>query len=330
MRFTSLLSILLVALVATRVFAEEEVDEDQSPVLYRYDGSVLHLEAGAILTEENISLAAQPETRWLLIMYAPWCSFSRVFLAHYESLVALLRLRDRSLRVATVNADAEERLITRFSIESFPAIFYIDNGVVRRYDDVLSNNDVITWVGSDKRFKVPALEGFRNPYGWQRMFMAQARLCIAKIYRFFRDLANELHVDLPVLMAAIAGVCVLIFFALLIVFVVKNSDSLVTELSTPTVKTPSKKPQKKTTPEAEKKQEKVEEKKEEEEKEEEKEEEEVKEEEKEEVKEVEKEEKEEKEEEEASEGNVIAVDSKKPAPASNNGSSLRKRKAKKV
>jgi len=297
-----------------------------------------------------------------LILYAPWCEYSRLFLAHYPSLVTLVRLFNRDIKVATVNVDAEERLITRFDLESFPVLFYIEDGTVRRYDEALSNKAVVEWFESGNYKKAPLREGMNNPFGWQRIAMGHARLCIAKVYRFFRDTAGQMKLDVPVLTAIVAGVAATGFAVALCIFVVKNAENLVSDIPETSEKKPEKKPKKKEekkekktenkpkkkveeeekpapapAPEPEPEPEEEEEEEEEvveeeeqvEEKKEEEEEEKPKEEEKKEEEEPKEEVKEEKPKEEPEEekptGQVISVDSKKPKPASGG---LRNRKRK--
>ena len=148
------LSVLGIIAASDDVVVHPEAQPDGSspewrPVDYDVDGLLQ-------LTSANFS-SARAAHSLLVAFHAPWCSHCRAFLPIFASAADHLLERGRPVRLATVDAIAEEALADEFEIEGYPTILWLGAADGRRREFAARGNaraeQIVSWV--EKRLRSP-------------------------------------------------------------------------------------------------------------------------------------------------------------------------------
>merc|ERR1719331_2127569 len=85
----------------------------------------------AVLTDGNFedALLDTEKRVWMIEFYAPWCAHCKALAPKYEEAATKVT----SLRFAKVDATAHKLYASKFKVTGYPSIFWVRNGVERRY-----------------------------------------------------------------------------------------------------------------------------------------------------------------------------------------------------
>ncbi|OWZ10235.1 Protein disulfide-isomerase domain [Phytophthora megakarya] len=100
--------------------AEHEENERKS--------AVVHLSTTAF--EEQVLNSKDP---WLIKFYAPWCGHCKRLAPTWNKLSRTLKENGSTVKVAKVDCTAHRRVCSRFGVNGYPSLFYINDGQVYRY-----------------------------------------------------------------------------------------------------------------------------------------------------------------------------------------------------
>ncbi|ETP52507.1 protein disulfide-isomerase domain [Phytophthora nicotianae P10297] len=100
--------------------AEHEENERKS--------AVVHLTTTSF--EEQVLPGKDP---WLIKFYAPWCGHCKRLAPTWNKLSRILKENGSNVRVAKVDCTVHRRVCSRFGVNGYPSLFYINDGQVYRY-----------------------------------------------------------------------------------------------------------------------------------------------------------------------------------------------------
>ncbi|CAH0476285.1 unnamed protein product [Peronospora belbahrii] len=99
---------------------EQDENERKSAVVY----------LTTVLFEEQVLGSKEP---WLIKFYAPWCGHCKRLAPTWNKLSRTLKENGSKTQVAKVDCTVHRRVCSRFGVNGFPSLYYINNGQVYRY-----------------------------------------------------------------------------------------------------------------------------------------------------------------------------------------------------
>ncbi|KAL3658840.1 hypothetical protein V7S43_016206 [Phytophthora oleae] len=108
--------------VAQRKAAAAEHEENERK------SSVVHLTTASF--EDQVLNSKEP---WLIKFYAPWCGHCKRLAPTWNKLSRTLKENDSKVSVAKVDCTVHRRVCSRFGVNGYPSLFYINDGQVYRY-----------------------------------------------------------------------------------------------------------------------------------------------------------------------------------------------------
>ena len=108
--------------------------------------SEFHKEDGILVLTPDLFGKAYKKYHHLLVeYYAPWCGICKNFAPQYVQLVKILKRTVPGIELAKVDCDAHKEFCQSQGVESYPSIFYYDNGTERKYDERPNLEGMIKW-----------------------------------------------------------------------------------------------------------------------------------------------------------------------------------------
>ena len=99
-----------------------------------------------ILTEDTFQTAIDNNEFILVDFYASWCPPCQRLAPEYTKAAAALVEKGSSIKLAKVDAEAEQALSERFEIEGFPTLKYFRSGESIEYEGGRTEEDIVAWV----------------------------------------------------------------------------------------------------------------------------------------------------------------------------------------
>ncbi|RLN54265.1 hypothetical protein BBJ29_003679 [Phytophthora kernoviae] len=100
--------------------AEQEENERKSAVLSLTTATF----------EEQVLNSKEP---WMIKFYAPWCGHCKRLAPTWNKLSRALKESGSTTRVAKVDCTVHRRICSRFGVNGYPSLFYINDGNVYKY-----------------------------------------------------------------------------------------------------------------------------------------------------------------------------------------------------
>ena len=113
------------------------------------------------LTIANFDPLLANGSRWLVMVYAPWCGHCRRMAPQLEAVAAAYAGPAGGIAVGKVDGTTEVALSVRFMLGAFPLIFSVDGGALRYYDGPRSEAGLRDYLDGD--YAETAALGWLNP-----------------------------------------------------------------------------------------------------------------------------------------------------------------------
>ncbi|CAE7709618.1 P4HB, partial [Symbiodinium sp. KB8] len=97
-----------------------------------------------VLTNDNFDEAIKQHDPLLVEFYAPWCGHCKRLAPAYAAAAATLK--NDGLRIAKVDATAEEKLARTYGIQGFPTLKFFKGGNPSDYSGGRSEQEIVNWV----------------------------------------------------------------------------------------------------------------------------------------------------------------------------------------
>jgi len=141
----------------------------------------------------NLTRATLDDVRqgdWVLVIVAQWCGYSQSVVGMLPSLSYNLK----QTQVAVIDGEEDPSVYIQFSLDSFPFICYVHNGVIYPFDDIPTWERIMKW-GYGEWSKATPLTGFRNPFGWQMTLLGAIVHFLWIVYDFIVSSAAVYHIS---------------------------------------------------------------------------------------------------------------------------------------
>jgi len=99
-----------------------------------------------VLTEDTFQAAVDSNEFILVDFYASWCPPCQRLAPEYAKAAATLAGKGSAIKLAKVDAEAEQALSERFEIEGFPTLKYFRSGEPIEYEGGRTEEEIVAWV----------------------------------------------------------------------------------------------------------------------------------------------------------------------------------------
>ncbi|CAF0889912.1 unnamed protein product [Adineta ricciae] len=126
---------------------------------------------------------------WMVEFYAPWCSACQKFQPVWNDFSTATSSQD--LNVASVNIEQYSVLSSRFRIAQLPTVFYVRDGVFRKYEGERSLKSLKAYIDNEEWQKTEPIPSYLAPNGFWMSFAASSANVPELIKEFFTSLQDE-------------------------------------------------------------------------------------------------------------------------------------------
>lgn len=99
------------------------------------------------LTSANFDeLVKKSKDSWIIKFYAPWCGHCKRLTPTWHRLSKALQDSGSSTKVAKVDCTVHRRVCSRFGVQGYPSLFYINDGVVYKYQQSRTLNSFLDFL----------------------------------------------------------------------------------------------------------------------------------------------------------------------------------------
>lgn len=99
------------------------------------------------LTSANFDeLVKESKDPWIIKFYAPWCGHCKRLAPTWHRLSKALQDSGSSTKVAKVDCTVHRRVCSRFGVQGYPSLFYINDGVVYKYQQSRTLNSFLDFL----------------------------------------------------------------------------------------------------------------------------------------------------------------------------------------
>ncbi|OTF78904.1 protein disulfide-isomerase A4-like protein, partial [Euroglyphus maynei] len=104
------------------------------------------IESVITLTAANFDDTIESESLILVQFYAPWCGHCKRLKPEYERAARRLLEREKPIKLAKVDATAEQELAQRFEVKGYPTLFIFRNGKKSIYKGPRDENGIVDFM----------------------------------------------------------------------------------------------------------------------------------------------------------------------------------------
>jgi protein disulfide-isomerase A1 len=99
-----------------------------------------------VLTPQNFGNAYKQYPHLFVEYYAPWCAICKNFAPQYIQLVKILKRIVSGIELAKLDCEEHKEFCQNQGVTGYPTLMYYDNGVIRKFDERPSLDNVLTWI----------------------------------------------------------------------------------------------------------------------------------------------------------------------------------------
>ena len=157
-----------------------------------------HLEP-VVLTSRNYGGHTSDGNVWLVEIYAPWCGHCVSFEPTYKEIAEAYhrstgsddddaldeeKKKKSGIKVGKINGDAEQALVSRFGVKSYPSFFVVDGFSVYEFDGSRSKATLMQYVegGYKKTSPIPWYQSPNGPLGIAQGLILQGGYRLADVF----------------------------------------------------------------------------------------------------------------------------------------------------
>jgi thiol-disulfide isomerase/thioredoxin len=146
-----------------------------------------------VLTSRNFGGHVADGNVWLVEIYAPWCGHCVQFESTYKEIAAEYHASSpkkyKNIRVGKINGDAEQALVSRFGVASYPSFFIVDGFSVYEFDQPRSKSTLMAFAegGYKKTSPIPWYKSPCGPLGLAQGMILWAGYTMADIFYWLQN-----------------------------------------------------------------------------------------------------------------------------------------------
>ncbi|KAH9421950.1 Protein disulfide-isomerase A4 [Dermatophagoides pteronyssinus] len=147
------------------------------------------IESVITLTSVNFDDTIKSESLILVQFYAPWCGHCKRLKPEYERAARRLQELEKPIKLAKVDATAEQELAQRFEVKGYPTLFIFRNGKKLTYKGPRDENGIVDFMKEIQKVPSKLIES-------KEMLRKQIKEDIPTIVGFFDTHPDEKIFDL--------------------------------------------------------------------------------------------------------------------------------------
>lgn len=144
-----------------------------------------------ILTSRNFGRQVADGNVWLVEIYAPWCGHCVSFEPIYKEIAAEYHGSPGKykIRIGKINGDAEQALVSRFGVSSYPSFFIVDGFSVYEFDQSRTKSSLMAFAegGYKKKSPIPWYKSPCGPLGLAQGMILWAGYTMADIFYWLQN-----------------------------------------------------------------------------------------------------------------------------------------------
>jgi len=179
----------------------------------------------------NLTRATLDDVRqgdWLLIIVAPWCGYSR----NVVHMLPSFAYNWKNIQIAVIDGEEDPSIHTQFSLDRYPFICYVHDGVIYPFHGAPGYDDIEEFVKGGWKKSKP-ITGSKNPFGWQMSVLGATVHVLWIGYDFITRTAASLNLSASAAFSIVFALLTVITLTIIGCCIASHEDELVLDFPAP-------------------------------------------------------------------------------------------------